>query len=422
MTRARCYALALLVGVCCMGPAQAFAQYGPAPRPGYGPGGPDCPIESSDPMTAAPWYGTGDDGVEPSINRFGPQARINSWFLRAEYLHWNIDSPGNVMLGAPVQDVSDPTQPFEIFAVNNTTPIAFGAVPTTKDIRLNDTSGIQVTGGVELIDGGRIEISAFMLGRKQSGITLPLGAQVDTALLPGGSGIAGAGPFVPLVAVTSTLTNGQIGDNLLLYNVSYKAVMTSQLWGGEINYLADQDATEIWQFLPLGGFRYLNLTERFTQYGLFDDQFVTSPPINTQIESLAINNLWGGQIGFRGQFVSKYLEFGATPKVLFLGDSAVSSVYAARLRSSADPTVSSTDMTTKFTFGGDLNGFVNINLSPSFSIRGGYTILWINQVTRPHRDIVYDDHGPAAPAGIGQQFVFHDIFIHGFNFGCEFRF
>ncbi|HEY2249527.1 MAG TPA: hypothetical protein VGH74_00655, partial [Planctomycetaceae bacterium] len=58
----------------------------------------------------------------------------------------------------------------------------------------------------------------------------------------------------------------------------------------------------------------------------------------------------------------------------------------------------------------------------NFSVRAGYNIIWINQVTRPNRDIVYNDNGPTAPAAIGQQSVFHDIFINGFTFGAEFRY
>jgi hypothetical protein len=65
---------------------------------------------------------------------------------------------------------------------------------------------------------------------------------------------------------------------------------------------------------------------------------------------------------------------------------------------------------------------VSVNIAPNFSVRGGYNLLWINQVTRPARNIVYDDHGLAALAGIGQQTIFHDIFINGFSFGAEFRF
>src|SRR5258708_8618643 len=103
---------------------------------------------------------------------------------------------------------------------------------------------------------------------------------------------------------------------------------------------------------------------------------------------------------------------------MFLGDTAYTSVYASHFRSNADPTVFNDNLTTKFTFGADVGAFATVNVAPNFAVRGGYNLIWINNVTRPHRDIVYNDNGPTLPAGIGQQTTFHDIFINGFSFGC----
>ena len=424
MTRARGYALAVLFGVCCLGQASAFAQYGPMGPAPNAPGGYSVyPNGAPDQAGPESWYGD-DDEVEASINRFGPRVSVASRTLRVEYLNWNIGNPGNVLLGAPVAGIADPERPFPIFAPGTTTAIAFGNVPSTDSLNLTNANGVQVTAGWDGINGGRLEVSGFMLARRQSGFTLPLGSLADLGTL----GLAGStgGPFppgtiVPTVAATSTLANGQIADHLFLYNKSFTANYTSQLWGGEANYLFG-DAVDTFQFLPLVGARYLNLTETLTQTGVFQDPFVATAPVSSQIGSHTINNLWGGQVGFRAQVVTKWLEFGVTPKLLLLGDSAYSSVYAARFRSNSDPTVFNDDLTTKFTFGADVGAFVTVNVAPNFSVRGGYNLLWINQVTRPNRDIVYNDNGAAAPAGIAQQTIFHDIFINGFSFGCEFKF
>jgi hypothetical protein len=224
MTRARSYALAVIFGVCCLGQASAFAQYGPmgpAPNaPGgysvYPNGGPDQECPES-------WCGN-EGEVEASINRFGPRVVIDKWFMRAEYLNWNIGSPGNVPLGAPVAGNLNPQVPFTMFAPGTSSPIGYGIVPTTNGINLTDTSGVQVTAGVEFIEGGQFELSAFMLARKQSGFSLPLGSPFDLSALGFGSGILGTGPFVPLSAATSTLSNGQIADDLFLYNKSFQAI------------------------------------------------------------------------------------------------------------------------------------------------------------------------------------------------------
>lgn len=421
MTRASGYALALLLGVCCLGHTSAFAQYGPSGPVPNAPGSYSVyPNGGPQPECPDPWLGSTDE-VEASINRFGPRVVVDSWFLRAEYLNWNIGSPGNVPLGAPVAGVQNQAVPFTIFVPGTQIPFAYGYVPTTNSINLTDTSGVQVTAGVEFIDGGQFELSAFMLARKQSGFTLPLGLPFDLSALGFGSGIPGTGPLVPIVVATSTLQNGQIANDLFLYDKSFQAIFTSQLWGAEANYLWGE-TVDAFQFLPLAGARYMNLTETLTQIGVFQDPFIGGPIVSTQIGARTINNLWGGQVGFRGQMITKYLELGVTPKLLMLGNTAASSVYAARFRSINDPTVYNEDVTTKFTFGTDVNAFATVNIAPNFSVRVGYNVLWINQVTRPHRDIIYDNNGPAAPAGIGQQTVFHDIFIHGFSFGAEFRF
>jgi hypothetical protein len=428
MTQARGYAIAVLLGACCLGHASAFAQSGtPAPAPAAANGGnsmsPTAGPEAE--WCPEPWYG-GCDEVEASINRFGPRVIIDNWFLRAEYLNWNIGRPGNVLLGAPVAGIDHPDRLFPVFPPGSGVAFGLAQVPTTNSFNLNDASGVQVTAGYDFVEGGRFEVSAFMLARKQSAFKLT--AQPDIVFdtdfdFPGDPAPIerAEGEVTSSLIATSTLNHGQISNHLFLYNQSYTALFTSQLWGAEANYFFG-DAVDILQFLPLAGARYMNLTESLTQTGVFQDQFIGGAPVSTQIGAHTINNIWGGQIGFRAQVVTKWIEFGATPKLLVLGDTAYSSVYAARFRSNSDPTVFNDETTTKFTFGTDVNGFVNLNIAPNFSVRVGYNLIWINHVTRPHRDIVYNDNGSSAPAGIGQQTVFHDILIHGFSFGCEYRF
>jgi hypothetical protein len=430
MTRARCYALALVVGVCCLASSSAFAQYEPGPPPGVGPGYPGQPFNAQ-PMSSPPWEAP-DHDVEPSINMVGPQVKVNSWFLRAEYLNWNTRLPKNALLGAPVfgDFVTNPSQPFLIFAPNTNTVLGYGYVPNLNGINLNDNSGVRVTTGIDFINGGSLEISGFMLARKQSGYSIPLATAglFDPSILLFqqygiGTGVPGNQALVPYVAATSTLVNGSTDSSeLFLYNNGYTVTYTSQLWGGEANYLMDGDASEIVQFQPLIGARYLNLTERMTINGIQLDRFNPgSAPLDTTILSTAMNNIWGGQIGLRASVNTKYLEFGATPKLLFMGDTAANTVSASNFTVPNNGTTSQSDVTTRFTFGSEANAFVNINLTPNFTIHTGYTVLWINQVSRPYKNVYYNDAGQAGPP-IGLQYVPHDVMFYGFNFGCEFRF
>lgn len=462
MTRARCFALAVLVGVCCLGQAAAYAQSGP-PVPMSGSPGPYYfDPNGGSPAGAgpapAPWYGDPDE-VAASNNRYGPLVVSNGWFLRAEYLNYNIANPGHSLLGAPVSAISkppplgglyvapvgsppgtlataisppspgDPSQPFLVFPPGSSTPIAVTQVPTTNSMNLGSIPGVQVTAGIDLISGGSFEVSAFMLAKKSSGFrlgnfgttTIPFDTDADGVILPNFLEPTEV-LTLPNTVGTSVLVNGQVSNQVLLYNVGYQAIFTSQLWGGEANYFYDLDAVGIFQIKPLVGVRYMNLSERLNQQGVFQNFLVSGPTVVSTIDSSTMNNLWGPQIGFRAQFVTPWLEFGVNPKLLMLGNSMLSQVTTNHLRSNADPIVSTNDMTTQFTFGTDVGGFATINLSKSFSIRGGYNFIWVNRVTRPHNNIYYNDNGPGSPPGIIDKPTTHDIIITGASVGCEFRF
>src|SRR5262245_28268596 len=110
MTRARCSALALLLSVCCLGPAPLYAQVGPA-APAYGDSrlfpAPDGSTSADYPpfdpgADCPPWYGCVEE-IESASGRFGGIPVASGWRLRAEYLNWMVKKPGNQLLGAPVQ-------------------------------------------------------------------------------------------------------------------------------------------------------------------------------------------------------------------------------------------------------------------------------------------------------------------------------
>jgi hypothetical protein len=63
-----------------------------------------------------------------------------------------------------------------------------------------------------------------------------------------------------------------------------------------------------------------------------------------------------------------------------------------------------------------------VNLHPNLSIRGGYDLLVLSHVTRPHNDIVYNDNGPGSPPGIVSKVGFTDVLIYGFSVAAELRF
>jgi hypothetical protein len=428
-TRAGLIALAVLVGLSFLGHRSAHAQPGPG-VPAYGSPDFEFSPEGLDPTYQTPLPPIGDpcavypNYVDTGSHQVGPLVRADGFFLRVEYLNWNIQKPGHELLGAPVAGVIDPSNPFVVFSPGSGNPLAFAQVPTTSSMNLGNISGLQVTGGVSFIDGGSVEISAFMLARKSSGFRLGPGGirpfDVDFDSGPGGDPPAveiAEGEALPLMYATSTLNHGQVSNHVLLYD-TFQAVFQSQLWGAEANYFYDLDAVGLLQCRPLIGVRYVNLTERLTQTGVF----FAAPPIVTTIDAHTSNNMAGAQIGFRTSVVTQYLEGGITPKIMVLANSMNLNAFTNHLRANFDPVVGSSDHTTNASFGADVSTYVQLNVTPRFCIRGGYNLLWLGRVTRPQKDIYYNDNGLAAPPAVVGRLVTTDVLITGFSVGGELRF
>lgn len=422
MTRARWFALAVLFGACCCGPSSTFAQYG---GPGAYPGPENCPPGVSPYGTPAPLAGVDpgdtwripDDSSSPYAP-YGPEQKFDGGFLRTEYLNWNLSDPGNVPLGAPLAGISDPTQPFPVFAPGSNNIISVARVADTFPISLSDNSGIRVTGGLELVNGGSIEVGAFMLARKSSGYD----SKGFENVLVSNPGDPFSLHFVPTAIATSTLTNGQVGNDVLLYNREFGVRYYSQLWGAEANWVGDYDREGLIWLNPTVGVRYFSLHEKMSQRGVFQDQVIQLPPVVTTIDSVTFNNLYGPQIGTRMEIVSKWINLGVDPKLMFLANTMAGSVTTNHLRSNNDGVFYSSDTTTSLSFGVDIGVNAQVNLSHNFSIRVGYNFIWLNRVTRPEDNIYYNNNGDSAPPGIVERLEKHDFVVHGVSVGGELRF
>jgi hypothetical protein len=412
MIRARCFALAVLVGASSWGASSVFAQPG---MPGGYAGGPyHTPVA----MTPPPdWYGESGE-VVPAGAAYGPVQIAEGGFLRVEYLHWNLPNPGNVTLGAPLSGVEDLSDPFFVFTPGTNNIIAIATVPNTLGIQLSDVDGVRATVGLDLVSGGSLEIGAFMLGKKTSGFTRPV-INEQVVVNPGDPLSA---HLVPIVSATSLLDNGQIGNTLLLYNVSYSAAYASQLWGAEANYIGDEDREGLFWLNSVIGVRYFNLHEKLLQRGIFRETLLTIPDLVSNIDSVTYNNLYGPQLGARLEMVTKYIEMSLEPKLMFLGNTMFASVATSGLRTAADGIVSTQDQTTKFSFGVDVGTSAQINITPNFTVRVGYSFMWIDNVTRPEDNIYYNDNGFNNPPAVVTQMTRHDFVVHGASFGAELRY
>jgi hypothetical protein len=351
---------------------------------------------------------------------YAPPAKFDGGFLRAEYLNWTLADPGNVLLGAPLKDVYDPRSPFPVFAPGTNNIIALARVADTLPISLNDNSGVRVTGGLELVSGGSIEVGAFMLARANSGFNAnPQNFRQEFVTNPGDPF---SGHLVHSGYATSTLDNGQIGDTVLLYNQSFSVQYQSQLWGAEGNWIGDYDREGLFYLNPIIGLRYMSLREKMNQTGVFQDTVIGLPPVVSTIDSSTFNNLYGPQIGTRFELVSKWINLGVDPKLMFLTNTMTGNVTTNNLRSNQDGIVYTDDNTTSFSFGVDVGTYAQINISQNFSVRVGYQFMWINRVTRPEDNIYYNSNGDGAPPAIIERLTKHDFVVHGVSVGGELRY
>jgi len=418
MTRACRIALAVLVGTC-WGAAAALAQ-GTAPPtsasyPAQYVGEPVMGMESPY-RTPIPFQGL--EGWSPGIMGQSapadPTPFLSNAFARIEYMSWNVKDPGNVLLGETLVNVAEPRNPFVVFTPGTNSPAAVVRVLDLHTINERAFHGGKVTVGFDLFDEGTLEFSGFMTEKVQNGY---FRNDLDTELIPDPNGLL---ILVPEAFGTSVRTNGQTGSQVFLYNESFQVVYQTQLWGGEANYYFDDDIGGFLQIRRVVGARYINISEKLTQIGIFQD-LAPVPPVRTIIESGTVNNLWGPQLGVRGELVGRWLRLGLEPKLLFFGNTMLAEVTTTNLRSNNDGVFKTDDVTTSFSFGVDVMTWAKVRLNDHFSLRAGYNITWISRVTRPEDNIFYNDNGAANPPAVVTRLTKHDWFMHGALFGGEVR-
>lgn len=408
MIRAGGFALALVFGMCCLAHGQGFSE-----GPGgiiYGDPGAQQPPGYQQPAYIA-------DPNEPSEVPYaeaeaalltrGP-AIFNGGYFRTEYLNWTFQEHGDTLLGAPIVGNPNPRQPFVVSDPVGT-PLGIAIVPSTQPFKLRHNNGLRLTGGAELLSGGTIEASAFLLDKAQSSFTL-FGEQQ-------------ANPGQPYNLIgTSTFVNGALGNNIEFYNVFFRAEQESRFWGGNLDYIFDNDRSGVFTLRPLVGARYISLNERLTQTGVFRDN-TFAVPVDTQstIESTSWNNIVGPQVGFHTAIQTKYLQFGVTPKFGVGANSQKARVYTSRLRSIQDPDVTTNDYYTGVTPFFELGAYGQANIRPNLSLRVGYNFLWMGRVNRPEDNILYNDNGPQNIPDVVVSPTRHSLHIGGLTVGGEYR-
>ena len=427
--------------VCMMGAwsllvsASMTAQAQPAPPPGmYAPGAYDGPAES---VAAYDYpnprhtygrqqYGAGPDRLiterlpddnggfyeDTPVDRF-LTAVVKSTWLRVEYMNFTFDKPGSTLLGSRVAGIVDPSKPFRTTVADQP---ATARVPTTEALHFRNVQGLRGTIGLPTSIGS-FEASFLGFERAHS-------EQIQVVPPPGD--LTGASPVLNPAAqiqiATSTLTNGQVGTNLFLYDKSFQIFQNSQLFGGEANWIGKSPYETGLVVSPLAGFRYFDFRERLFQRGTFNQLGQLDPALVSDINSDVNNRVYAPQIGMRFEFVQPWLTLGVAPKVAMGVNTYDADVSTNHLRSPGDPAVSTSKSGTRFTTVGDLSVYARINVRENFSLNVGYQLFVAGGMSRPANNIRYNDNGPSQPAAIVVDPSFRNMVWQGLTVGGEFRF
>ncbi len=336
-------------------------------------------------------------------------------FVRLEWLSWGYRKPGNSPLGSQILSTVDPREPFN-FTVAGTN---FGdaRVATLKGIEADQVSGIRGILGLPLAKGD-VEASIFYFENFSDGTLIDGRDGIGLEAIPGD-------PTTVQFIATTTLENGQVGNNVFVYDRSFSTSYESKLWGSDINYVFDPALTEPFlQIRPLFGFRYLAIDEGLDQRGVFDGQGQLTPAqvVNTLITSDSENNIYTPQVGMRIEASNRWLTLGVQPKFGMGVNQYRGSVYTEQLRSVGDDPTRTTESGEKLSVNGELAVYGKLHINKHVSMTVGYTFLFADNVTRAHNSIYYNDNGQSEPPAVVSKPGFDLMYYQGLNVGGEIRY
>lgn len=336
-------------------------------------------------------------------------------FVRLEWLSWGYKKPGNSALGSQILSTVDPRERFDITVAG--TNFGEAHVETLDGIKADQVSGIRGVLGLPLAKGD-VEASIFYFE------TFTDGTLVDGRDGIGFEAVPGDPTTVQFVA-TTTLTNGQLGNNAFLYDNSFSTKYRSNLWGSDVNYVFDAALAEPHiQIRPMFGFRFLEIEEGLDQRGVFDGQgqLAADQIVRTLITSDSENNVYSPQVGLRIEASNRWLTVGVEPKFGMGVNQYRGSVFTEALRSIGDPPTRTTESGEKFSVNGELAVYGRLHINKHVSMTVGYSFLFVDNVTRAHNSILYNDNGQNADPAIVSNPGFDLMYYQGLNVGGEIRY
>ncbi len=379
------------------------------------------------------------------IEHFLHEVTSRSW-LRLEFMQWSMQDPGGGTIGAPVSGLQFVVPNNSVQGINSPVPVNNnlngGATagdtlfPQSNSLDLIDTPGMRGTLGVAM-NGGDLELSFFGFQQKSDIVAfnnIDGPRQILANLVPtGGTAIDPTlgtfpNPNYAIPLLTAGSATGIAGLNSLIFDKTFQADFSSQLWGTELTFLTDRYIPgEGFGFQWLGGIRYTNLDENFDIHGTFAGD-ADAEDWTTDINSAVVNNLYGPEAGARFSLNTRWFTLSATPRVM-LGLNDYTATVSSKVSSNALGTGRTSFDSRKVEFGTitQLNLAGEVHFNTKLSVFAGYDFMWIPRISRPHENIVYN----SVAAGVGetgftpdirQNVNFSNFAANGFSVGAVFRY
>lgn len=419
--------LAVLMACAALGAGPARAQ---APSPNYQympfptahPSAPQMPSQFVEPELLPNdrgWLYDFDSRADLIIRE-----TIRGSYMRLEYLNWDVQQPGANLLGAPLAGVEHPTEPFLV--QTPTGQIAVAEVLSTRGADFGDLNGIRGTLGIPM-ESATFEGNVWGLAQGFHRIE-------DRPFLRDNN------PLTPRFIAVSLLTDGQVGDRVLLFDRSFTADYTNDVWGSDVNlYYHTANPRDGVAFQPLLGFRYMAYNEKLNMIGQFDNSSGTFTgfgtlldPVVSQINSQTDNRVYSLQTGFRAEYRTPWVTVGAEPKIAFGANDYDAKVFTSNLRDFDDPSVvdgpfdiddpenvRSSVGRLLFTPTLDLACYASIRVTDWANLRVGYNLIYAGNIVRADRSIDYNDNGPANPPAVVARQKTSELWIQGLTVGGE---
>ena len=392
-------------------PSGAYGPYyGPAPSTTSSQVDPNVVYELLPPDRGLWW------DVDYRLNQ-AIQDTSHGMFFRLEWLSTNIDDPGRTLLGAPLANIPEPREPFDVILPNGT--ITTAQVLDTSSINFDNINGLRGTWGVPLAFGS---IETMVWGTENST------SRINTDLLPATDPLQDTE-----VIATSLLTNGVPGSSVILYDASFKGFYSTEIFSAESNiYYNYRNPRLGLRILPVAGFRFVDYDEALVQRGVYDNNSGLNPggilidPLVRQIESDVDNDLYALQTGLRTEFVHQHFTLGVEPKVALALNHYEATVSTFDLRDSPfDPVVD--DGITKSVESQnllapyfDLSLYAKVHLSQSFHLRVGWNYTMFTNMSRADDNIFYNDNGIENPPAVTARGSEESLGVSTFTLGGEF--